>query len=382
MSSISIDDTIGLAGDIYEAAHGQAEWKSTLSRIADAFGGSRACFQKFDTRATPGDHTASVEEEDNLIDVLIGGGYPKVTPLTKALLNLPDGATYAESALIDVKSWRKSPVWNDLMAPRDMYGGIGYRVPDVKNGDWWIFDVNRGRCRPDFDDSDVKVIELLKPALARAVRIGLRRKLERLDGGAETIAFDQLPVGIVVVSSELKVLRANHLAEILMERHGLRIAHGAMLTGEIATTRQLLRIVSKVCRIVGDMPGAGDDILLRRFEQPNMELVLSVVPLFTGRWTGPSRKATAAIYMRELAADPGPGFAARVASIFGLTPREGEVAAKLAEGLSLKEIAEIKGIGIVTIRTHLASLFRKTGTSRQSQLVATLVKLSDLRQLD
>jgi DNA-binding CsgD family transcriptional regulator len=41
----------------------------------------------------------------------------------------------------------------------------------------------------------------------------------------------------------------------------------------------------------------------------------------------------------------------------------------LVEGAAPAEIAETYGIALSTVRTHLASLFRKTGTRRQPELV-------------
>jgi DNA-binding CsgD family transcriptional regulator len=41
----------------------------------------------------------------------------------------------------------------------------------------------------------------------------------------------------------------------------------------------------------------------------------------------------------------------------------------LVEGAAPAEIAETYGIALSTVRTHLASLFRKTGTRRQPEVV-------------
>ncbi|MCP3053783.1 helix-turn-helix transcriptional regulator [Aurantimonas marianensis] len=57
---------------------------------------------------------------------------------------------------------------------------------------------------------------------------------------------------------------------------------------------------------------------------------------------------------------------------YGLTQAEGEIAAAFALGASLGEIAEMRGNSVHTVRTHLKSIFAKTGTHRQSQLVALL----------
>jgi DNA-binding CsgD family transcriptional regulator len=65
-----------------------------------------------------------------------------------------------------------------------------------------------------------------------------------------------------------------------------------------------------------------------------------------------------------------------VRDLFALTDREVDVAALLAEGLTPQEIARRLGVQIGTARNHLKSVFEKTGTSRQAELVALLARLA------
>ena len=55
-----------------------------------------------------------------------------------------------------------------------------------------------------------------------------------------------------------------------------------------------------------------------------------------------------------------------------------KVALDLARNLSPAEIAERHDVALSTIRTHLLSLFAKTGTNRQSPLVALLLRTLSL----
>jgi len=62
-------------------------------------------------------------------------------------------------------------------------------------------------------------------------------------------------------------------------------------------------------------------------------------------------------------------------AVFGLTPAESRVASLLAEGLSLKEIAVEQGTKHDTVRKQLRSIFQKTSTNRQPELVRLLLHL-------
>ncbi|MBB2961075.1 helix-turn-helix transcriptional regulator [Methylobacterium sp. R2-1] len=61
--------------------------------------------------------------------------------------------------------------------------------------------------------------------------------------------------------------------------------------------------------------------------------------------------------------------------IFGLTAAEGRLAAELSRGIPLATIAQSRNVSIATLRTQLASIFGKTGTSRQPELVALLARV-------
>ncbi len=62
---------------------------------------------------------------------------------------------------------------------------------------------------------------------------------------------------------------------------------------------------------------------------------------------------------------------------FNLTRREAQLAMHLASGLRLDQFAERHGLSIGTARQHLKSVFAKTQTNRQAQLVAMIGRSSD-----
>ena len=62
-------------------------------------------------------------------------------------------------------------------------------------------------------------------------------------------------------------------------------------------------------------------------------------------------------------------------SLYRLSPMEGRVADLLVTGVSVAGIAEQLAIGTQTVRFYLKSIFRKTGTGRQSDLVRLVMGL-------
>jgi DNA-binding CsgD family transcriptional regulator len=61
--------------------------------------------------------------------------------------------------------------------------------------------------------------------------------------------------------------------------------------------------------------------------------------------------------------------------VFGLTPSEARLAAKLGSVFGLSDAAASLGIGLETARTQLKMIFAKTNTGRQAELVGILARL-------
>jgi len=60
---------------------------------------------------------------------------------------------------------------------------------------------------------------------------------------------------------------------------------------------------------------------------------------------------------------------------FDLTPAEVRLVVDLVMGTSLKSSAKARGVSYETVRRQIKSVFRKTGTHRQSELVLTVIRV-------
>lgn len=114
-------------------------------------------------------------------------------------------------------------------------------------------------------------------------------------------------------------------------------------------------------------------VVVRRDGARQKPLVLHAVPLSHHAQPGPSTM----IILVDLEDTPQPTPEA-LQKIFGLTPTESKLALDIACGKSLDEIATDYSISIATARKHLASIFAKTHTNRQADLMALLARMSIL----
>jgi DNA-binding CsgD family transcriptional regulator len=104
-----------------------------------------------------------------------------------------------------------------------------------------------------------------------------------------------------------------------------------------------------------------------------LPVILRIWP-FDGAARVPTQEVRALLTLNALGPKPGPT-AALLAKTFRLTPAEAKLAGVIARGASPEIAAAELKISRETARNHLKSVFAKTDTHRQSELVALLLQV-------
>ena len=68
----------------------------------------------------------------------------------------------------------------------------------------------------------------------------------------------------------------------------------------------------------------------------------------------------------------------RLREVFGLTAAEARLAAELVAGKTLDDVSEERQVSLATVRSQLRSVFQKTETGRQAQLMQLITSLPDI----
>lgn len=108
--------------------------------------------------------------------------------------------------------------------------------------------------------------------------------------------------------------------------------------------------------------------------QPGLILQLSTMPAH-GRGTGPGRAVVVGVLIDR--STPPSLEPAMLRELFGLTEAESRVAEAYLRVDTVKDVAQLLGVSANTVKTHLASVYLKTGCTRQAQLVRLLMSLSE-----
>lgn len=216
---------------------------------------------------------------------------------------------------------------------------------------------------------DSATLRSLAPHLRRAFELHKQFLSLNAQRSATKRVLDHMPIGVLLVDGRGRVLTTNSSAdEIVAQDDGLTIERGGVrgVTGqETMALRSLIGEAAASGR--GDGPEVGGAMTLDRPSMRRAYWIL-VVPL-RGR----------------LASEEGvPGIVAlfvcdperrheiptqALESFFGLTPAEIRLLEALVNGKSLEEASEEFQVSKNTLRTQLHQIFRKTDTSRQSEVI-------------
>ena len=234
----------------------------------------------------------------------------------------------------------------------------------LNTGDLAVVQVMRRTGGKPFCATELEHLDRFRPHLARAAMLAARWKMERLRAATEALAVVGLPA--VVLTADCRLMAANGLAQNLGEhlvwlaRDGLALADGvasAKLKRQVAACAN-----SRSLESASSFP-AWD-------HEHKAPMVVHVVPL-----KGDRRElfeGGLALVLFTNAAAPSQPNPELIREIFDLTAAEARVAAQLAQGRSVEQIANAHGVGVSTVRSQAKSILHKLGAHRQSEVASRL----------
>lgn len=278
------------------------------------------------------------------------------------------GAVVDWRSLIPRKALERTEMYQSYYRPHDLGEGLRLTLWQSDAGRQSISLV-RSWSRGPFDSAELAWARALMPHLSRAAAVARRLRGAELQTAHAYAALYQVPHAMLLLDRAGRVVFANAAAETLLRAaDGLTVTRGVLGASDRTASRRLPALLE----LAAQRDGTAGTMRLPRPSGPPA-LALIVMPL--------RRAALDALLMPEQAAmllcvcDPGHQRhppATLLARLFGLTPAEADVAARLLGGLDLRAIAEESGRSINTVRNLLARLMAKTETDRQSELIRLL----------
>ena len=192
----------------------------------------------------------------------------------------------------------------------------------------------------------------------------------RLFEPAYRAALDTIDSALIAISATGHVLFANRAGEtVLRDAEWLKTANGVLTAGTAVSTHALLgSVLHRACEGVGAR-------LLLNDSCTGAEVVLSTAPVPSSR--APDERSVALIWLTKTV--PQQNAARLCAQLFNLTLTEERLLARLIFEDELRDAAALLNISIHTARSHLKSIFRKTGRRSQGKLLMMIGQLAAIR---
>jgi DNA-binding CsgD family transcriptional regulator len=278
------------------------------------------------------------------------------------------------------------PLYQEFLIPEDRRYNTCCKLVDQSEATV-IFSVLSGEAEGPLPPDALAFLDKLLPHLQRACRIGLQNFVYSTQALVGHMLVSKLRQPVMLVTPEGELIHRNLAADELLRSTTLAAVEGGRLRLPPEHLQQLLRGCKEL-----------EDEFKRLQASPDAPQRPVGSQFRSLRITAGTRRTAEALYAFYSLLSPGsvmgsfglrpvvmllfyhpssapPVDTGLLYAVFGLTPAEARIATLLAEGLSLKQIADVQGTQHDTVRKQLRSIYQKTSTNRQPELVRLLLHL-------
>ena len=357
-----------LIGDIYDTTFDRSLWPATLKKIAAFVRGESAAVFWDDAAGGGGD----IYFEDGGIDPtyrdLYFEKFVKCNPITTPRFFAGTEIPVATGDLIPYDEFLTTRFYREWAQPQGLvdFASITLEKSATKSA---MFGVFRHQRHGLVDDEMRRRMLLLGPHIRRAVLIAKVFNVKEAEAAMFSQTLDGLRAAIFFVDANGHIVHANAAGHFLVsEADVLHVAAGKLVAGEAETDAGLQHTF--LAAATGDAAIGGTGIALPLIGKKGERHVAHVLPLTSGtrQRARPSHAASAAVFVHKSAVEA-PSPPEVIATAYKLTMAELRVLLAIAEVGGVPEVAEVLGIAVTTVRTHLGNVFAKTGANRQADLV-------------
>lgn len=288
-------------------------------------------------------------------------------------VNLPLDRAFTVQESVGETHWTENAFYKQFLAPMDVYHVVAVDMQAADGVDCRIR-ICRPQSAPEFSDMEKEFLEHLVQHMKRSVQLHTKQREAQSTNMLLSDVIDRLMFGSIILDQFGSVLHMNEIAaQTLNSKDGLALSNGkvhALLESENTVFQKMVTDV-----LPANASEAPDGAQTLSISRPNGENPLGVMVrrLTTDySWLKGERVAAVAVLFRDPMCMVETSYAA-LRQLFSFTPAEAGLAMLLAEGLTMDEAATTLNVSRNTARTHLKSMFLKTGTTRQADLIRMIL---------
>lgn len=377
--SVGGTELLDLIGNIYQAGLEPDHWPQVLKQISTTFEADLACI-----------YTPSVSRVEQAIYLThnyaestqsaYSAYYHRIDAWTLSALERDiyiQGLVAFGEQLVPSPALHRTEFYHDFLKPNGMEWIVTTALFDGRadpNTPATHMTFTRHADHTAFDPAHARLIDQLAPHVRRALLTHWRLTEARLRNNLQATALDRAGYGLILTDAEGKVLHLSPLAEKhLQAAEYLTIQAGCLHARHPDDQGALTRLIHEAGL------GLGGTLNLPRHTPPGQPALasyhLTATPLREGQNLaafGPHAIASRPGVLLLLQAPngtPAEDVLQRFAAQHRITPAETRVLQLLLQDLAPKQIASQLDVAIRTVRTQLSSLYTKTRTRNQRELV-------------
>jgi DNA-binding CsgD family transcriptional regulator/PAS domain-containing protein len=366
MTAIGSAAMIDLVSDFYGAAMDGRFWPTALMKLREAFDGTACALGWHDYGSGGGALDQAVG-----IDVESVRSYREYYGRLNLWLQREDAfrapqVAWTGAQLVGEDEALASEYYHHWLEPQGLAHQLFGVLERQANRVLYLLIARPATAAP-FGDAEAALLRRLLPYLQRGLRAGQMLRRTQHVRQAALDALDVMPIGVILLTAGGVVLAANRVArEVMAARDVLAVGRSGL-----EVTRSGRRVLFR--DLIADAHGRADHNLppeLPAFAvaRPGSQRPLSLL-LWPTREPSTGQEEPAAVVFLGDPDRANEINEARLRHLYGLTAAEARVAALLAQGHRLDEIAELLGVAYETTRKHLKQIFGKTNIARQAELV-------------
>lgn len=295
-------------------------------------------------------------------------------------VRLSEGEVITAEELIG-RQWLQSAVYQEYLKPLDIRHLLGADIY-TKDGIECRLRVTRSHNAGPFTEADKAICRFLLPHLKRSIQLHARLDFLECERSLFAGTVNRMLLGMLSFAQDGTLIETNQEARrILAEKDGIWLTGNTLCVDSSQESRELQRMIRSALSDSGtaapteggaEGPGIVEAMSVTRPSgRSKLGVLVRAVPL--GQWSESRQRPTVVVFLRDPESNAAQPSQELVRRLFGLTRMEAQLALLLAEGLTLDEAAEKMNVRRNTARTHLRSIFCKTGVTRQTMLVRLLL---------
>ncbi len=373
---VVLDKFPSLVAQIYDSLLGSDDaWRTFLCSLRDAVGGCQAALF---IQGLAGAESRMISLGDPDYDRSYGQHYGAVNPWFTRGRHLIQPGAVVTSEWYPSLELKRSEFYADWLRPQGMFyavNGFVFAGPRLAAN----VAVAKAWEKDGLETDDVSLFKRLMPHLQRVV--SLQQRMAVHGGGNLSAQLDERMVsGLFVVDQCCTILRSNAVAQALVDKgDGLWLGCGGKLrAADPAQDRKLRNMIIAAVSTARTGAGEAGGYLPVTRGAGALPLALTISPLRAPILAFPGEPVAALVLVHEPESRARPVKEALM-KLYGLTTREAEIAAALALGYDVDEIAIRIGRGRENVRTHLRHVMNKLDVHRQRELVRKLLLGCPLR---